>query len=122
MVLLRKNPAKGAIELSKNAVLTITDMGYLKIQRECREKVASTIKCPLIQVETNVIVPVKTASPKEEYSAGTIRTKIQRELDYFMVPIRERLVEKSSLGFDLKTNLKWDFKKFDITDKLGKIY
>lgn len=116
MVILVENSAKGAIELSKNAILAITDMGYLKIQREWREKVASAIKCPLIQVETNVIVPVQTTSPKEEYSAGTIRKKIQRELDYFMVPIRERILEKSSLGFDLKTYVKWDFKKFDITD------
>lgn len=114
MVLLQENPAKGAIELSRNAVLGITDMGYLKIQREWREKVASAIECPLIQVETNVIVPVQTASPKEEYSAGTIRKKIQRELDYFMVPLRERLLDKSSLDFDLKTNSKWNFKKFDI--------
>ncbi|MDP3485437.1 MAG: deoxyribodipyrimidine photo-lyase [Methanobacteriaceae archaeon] len=114
MVLLQENPAKGAIELSKNAVLTITDRGYLKIQREWREKVASAIECPLIQVETNVIVPVQTASPKEEYSAGTIRKKIQRELDYFMVPVQERSLEKNSLDFDLKTNSKLDSKKFDL--------
>ncbi len=114
MVLLQENPAQGAIELSRNAVLTITDMGYLKIQREWREKVASAIKCPLIQVETNVIVPVQTASPKEEYSAGTIRKKIQRELDYFMVPLKERSLEKSSLDFDLNTNSKLDSKKFDL--------
>jgi deoxyribodipyrimidine photo-lyase len=114
MVTLQENCAKGAIKLSKNASLVLTDMGYLKIQREWREKVNSTIKCPLIQVESNVIVPVETASPKEEYSAGTIRKKIHRELDYFMVPLKERLLEKSSLDFDLKSNSGYGFKKFDL--------
>ena len=59
------------------------------------------------------MVPVETASPKEEYSAGTIRRKIQKELDYFMVPLEENLPEKSSLDFDLK-QLRINSKKFDL--------
>jgi deoxyribodipyrimidine photo-lyase len=52
------------------------------------------------------VVPVETASPKEEYSAGTIRRKIQKELDYFMIPLEENLPEKSSLEMDFpKFNL-----------------
>lgn len=102
MVIWNKNPVKGAIEISKDAILTITDMGYLNIQREWRNETATMIDCPLIQVETNVIVPVETASPKEEYSAGTIRRKIQKELDYFMIPLEENLPEISSLELDFK--------------------
>ena len=44
MVILEKNPVQGAIELSHDAVLTITDRGYLGIQREWREEAAEAIK------------------------------------------------------------------------------
>lgn len=110
MVVWNKNPVKGVIELSKDAILTITDMGYLNIQREWRNQAANMIDCPLIQVETNVIVPVEAASPKEEYSAGTIRRKIQKELDYFMIPLEENLPEKSSLELDFE---KFSLKNID---------
>jgi deoxyribodipyrimidine photo-lyase len=40
-------------------------------------------------VATNVIVPVETPSPKEEYAAATLRPKIARLLDRFLTPLRE---------------------------------
>jgi deoxyribodipyrimidine photo-lyase len=38
------------------------------------------------------------ASPKEEYSAATLRPKIYRHLERFLVPLRETPLEKDSLG------------------------
>jgi deoxyribodipyrimidine photo-lyase len=40
-------------------------------------------------VATNVVVPVEAASPKEEYTAATLRPKIYRLLDGFLAPLRE---------------------------------
>jgi len=108
MVIWNKSPEQGAIELAEEAALMVMDRGYLRLQREWEEKVASSVTCPLIQVESNVIVPVETASPKEDYSAGTIRKKIQRELEYFMKPLKENSALRSSLDYD--------FDLFDITD------
>ncbi|MCZ2846167.1 MAG: deoxyribodipyrimidine photo-lyase, partial [Candidatus Bathyarchaeota archaeon] len=97
LIILDKSPEFGAIELSKNASLMIVDRGYLKIHRAWREYVAKNIKIPLLQVESDVIVPVEEASKKEEYSAATIRHKIDKGLDYFMQPLRHHIVKKNSL-------------------------
>ena len=62
---------------------------------------AGRLACPLVQVETNVVVPVEEASPKEEYSAATIRPKIRRALDRYLVPLAERSPRVGSLDLDL---------------------
>ncbi|MCK9150960.1 deoxyribodipyrimidine photo-lyase [Methanobacterium alcaliphilum] len=100
IVIKYQEPDQGIIELYDDAVLTVTDKGYLSIQKEWYDNVAENIQCPLIQVETNVIVPVETASPKEDYSAGTIRRKIQRELKFFLQPLKEHIPKISSLDYD----------------------
>jgi len=100
MVVWNKSPEKGALEISEGASLAITDQGYLNIQRQWQEEVANNIEVPLIQIESNVVVPLETAFPKEEYSAGTLRRKIHKVLKFFMVPLKERKVYKSSMDFD----------------------
>jgi deoxyribodipyrimidine photo-lyase len=62
----------------------------------------------LIQVESDVVVPVEEASPKEEYAAATIRPKISKKLSRFLVPLKEidPVVDALSL----------DFESFDLTD------
>ncbi len=92
------SPELGAVEMSKSASLLITDRGYLAIQRKWRRFVAANIKCPLIQVESDVIFPIESVSAKEEYSAATIRHKIDKGLDYFMQPLRHHTVKKNSLN------------------------
>ena len=72
--------------VAKGASLVVVDRGYLRIQREWRNYAAQRIDCPLIQVESDVIVPVEEASPKEEYAAATIRPKISKKLEPFLVP------------------------------------
>jgi deoxyribodipyrimidine photo-lyase len=67
--------------------------------------------CPLIQVESDVIVPVEEASPKEEYAAATLRPKIHKKLNHFLVPLKQTDPVIGSLSLD------FDF--FDIED-IGK--
>lgn len=64
LIIQRISPEKGIVELSKNASLIVVDRGYLKIQKRWRKTVANSIKCPLIQIESDVVVPVETASNK----------------------------------------------------------
>jgi len=89
MVVWRKSPEVGAVELSKDASLVVVDRGYLKTQKNWRSYVAKHVDCPLVQVESDVVVPVEEASPKEEYSAATFRPKIKKKLDCFLVPLKE---------------------------------
>jgi len=92
-------PDQGAVDLGRAASLVVTDRGYLRIQKAWRAKAAAALACPLIQVETEAVVPVEEASPKEEYAAATIRPKIRKKLDSYLVPFRERKPLRDSLGW-----------------------
>jgi len=75
------------LDLSREAVMVITDAGYLRFQAEWREKYALELPCLLFQVESNIVVPVESASPKEEFTAGTFRPKINRLLSNYLQPM-----------------------------------
>jgi len=91
------------LELSRKAVMVITDCGYLRFQRQWREKVASQLPCMIMQVESNVVIPVEIASPKEEYTAGTFRPKINRLIQDYLKPIKMTTPEYSSLDFKINS-------------------
>lgn len=67
MVIRHRSPEEGVVELSKRACLMVVDRGYLKIQRRWRKHAAWQMNCPLVQVESDVVIPVEEASPKEEF-------------------------------------------------------
>jgi deoxyribodipyrimidine photo-lyase len=56
----------------------------------------------LIQVESDVVVPVEEVSTKEEYAAATIRSKIHKKLDHFLVPLKQKdpVIDSLSLDFE----------------------
>jgi len=108
MVIRCKSPEYSLLEFSKDASLIVVDRGYLKIQRLWRDFVADHIDCPLIQIESDIVVPVEAASIKEEYSARTFRGKLKKKLDYFLKPINKCEVKIKSLNMD--------FESFDIHD------
>lgn len=64
--------------LAKNAAIVVGDIGYLRIQRCWRKQIAERIDCPFSAIETDVAVPIRLVSNKEEYAARTIRPKIHR--------------------------------------------
>lgn len=101
LVIRRGPPDAGALELSENAALTVMDRGYLRIQKEWRKRVARRARCAVIEVESDVVVPVEAVSTKEEYSAATIRPRIHRRLPEFLVPLRRRRLRTDSLGLDV---------------------
>lgn len=83
------SPPEEVIRLSKDAACTVTDRSYLATPKGWRAKVAATIPTSLVQVESDVVVPVDTASEKEEWSAATLRRKINRLLPEYLVPLEE---------------------------------
>jgi deoxyribodipyrimidine photo-lyase len=91
------SPESGAAEMAGRACLAVVDRGYLRIERQWRSAVARAIDCPFIQVETNVVVPLEQASPKEEFAARTLRPKVRRQLDKYLVSLKQRPMKKSSL-------------------------
>lgn len=103
MVIWRGSPEVGAVELARDAALVVVDRGYLKIQNAWRRHVAERIPCSLVQVESDVVVPVEEASPKEEYSAATFRGKITKKLDDYLIAVGENTPQLDSLGLDFDT-------------------
>jgi deoxyribodipyrimidine photo-lyase len=108
MVIERSSPEIGAVKFAKKASIVVCDRGYLKIQMKWREYVSKQVQCPLIQVESDVVIPVEMASNKEEYSAATLRRKLQRVLPQHLVSIEEQLPAIDSTRLE--------FESFDISD------
>ncbi len=94
-------PPKAVHSLSEGAALIVTDRGYLRVQRSWRNAVARAAGCRVVQVESDVVVPVETASDHEEYAARTIRPKIERQLDGFLMPLEETEPARDSLSLRL---------------------
>jgi deoxyribodipyrimidine photo-lyase len=108
MVIERSSPETGVLKFAGRASLTVCDRGYLKIQKKWREYVSKSIGCPLIQVESDVVIPIEAVSSKEEYSAATLRRKLQRVLPQYLNSQDEQVPVIDST--------KLDFESFDISD------
>ena len=104
LVVLHGDPAEAALRMAADAALVVCDRGYLRHQKAWRERVASEAGVRVEEVEGDVVVPVETVSDKREYAARTIRPKIHRHLDRFLVELRTTPLERDSLnlagGFD----------------------
>ncbi len=99
MVVRKTDPAAGITDFAVNAAIVVTDCGYLRIQKEWRRRAAQLLHCPLIQVESDVIVPVTEASPGEEYAAATIRSKLHRHLNEFFTDFKTPHIKKDSATY-----------------------
>jgi deoxyribodipyrimidine photo-lyase len=89
MVVRRGEPDKEIAAFGRDAAMVVVDDGYVRVERGWRRSAAAALDCPLVEVATNVVVPLAAASPKEEYAAATLRPKIYRLLDGFLRPLRE---------------------------------
>lgn len=97
-VLRRGLPGDVALALSQDAAAVICDRSYMPVPREWRATLAAAATCPVVQVETEVVVPVDVASDKSEYAARTIRPRIHRVWDEYLVPLDETEPDVSASG------------------------
>jgi deoxyribodipyrimidine photo-lyase len=102
MVLRRGNPPDVALNLGQQACMIVCDRGYLRHQRTWRTHVARQAKCPVVQVESDVVVPVDVVSEKAEYAARTIRPKIHRHLTTYLVGLKQSRVKRPSVDLKIK--------------------
>lgn len=90
------DPPRVAAETAVRASLIVTDRGYLRHLRGWRKSIAESAECRVVQVESDIVVPVESASQKREYAARTIRKKIMSEADGFgRLPVRTEPVRQS---------------------------
>ena len=102
MVVQIGHPADVALVAAQKASLIVCDRGYLRHQRQWRKKVAKDADCRVVQVESDVVVPLEMVSNKAEYAARTIRPKIHRHLSNYLVEFKPTQIKKSSLQLRIK--------------------
>jgi deoxyribodipyrimidine photo-lyase len=100
------DPAAVALGLGRDASVVVCDRGYLRHQKAWRRKVAAEARVEVVEVESDVVVPVAEASGKAEYAARTIRPKINRQRDKFLVDLPATPVRKDSLDLNVES-LDW---------------
>jgi deoxyribodipyrimidine photo-lyase len=98
MVVQKGHPPDIALSTGRNASLIVCDRGYLRHQRQWREKVTGNAGCRVVQVESDVVVPLEVASNKAEYAARTIRPKIHKYLKDYLFEFKPTRIKKPSLN------------------------
>lgn len=76
-------------EYAAEAHTLVSDAAYLPAMRRLRDRIYEEAESGIIEVEPNVLVPVKAASSRMEYGAYTLRPKIMR-----LAPIYEGKLEE----------------------------
>ena len=104
-VVRRAMPAKVAIDLAQDAAAVICDRSYMPAQIGWREQLAEAADCAVVQVETEVVVPVDVVSGKSEYAARTLRPKIHRVWDEYLVPLDETEPELPARKLGLESDI-----------------
>jgi len=102
LVVRRGQPPEVALSLGRRASMIVCDRGYLRHQNAWRDQVAQEANCRVVQVESDVIVPVEVVSDKSEYAARTIRPKIQRHLDTYLVGLKSIKINHQSLAMNIQ--------------------
>ncbi len=82
------HPTEVVMRHARKAALVVTDRGGTHVQASWRADLAKKLDCRLVQVETDVVVPVETAYPKEAYTAAVLRPKITRLIGQFLTPLK----------------------------------
>ncbi len=97
------DPLTGIMNMSENASMVIADMGYLNEFKALIKNSSLKMNLPFYGVESNITVPVKSVSPKEEYSAATFRKKILQKIDPSMDYEKKIFPKIRSIDMNIKT-------------------
>lgn len=79
---------------ARKPVLVIGDENPLRVPESWREGLAQGLEVPFLTVDADCVVPARLF-PERETAARTLRPKIQRELDRFLIPDRMPSLERS---------------------------
>ena len=95
----------------------VTDFSPLKVYQNRVKKIASKISIQFHQVDAHNIIPIWTASEKQEYAAYTFRPKVLKIIDEFLTtfpeiinhPINSSIETKSINWKEVINNLEIDY-------------
>ncbi len=125
LVARNTEPVAGAARMAERARLLVADRGYLRHQKSWRLNLACLVECPVVEVETDVVVPVEEVSRKEEYAARTIRPKIRKLLPDYLLPLKQRCLDVESIDMEFEDfeidNLNKALQRLDIDRDVGPV-
>lgn len=101
-VVSETQPAKAIKRLADGATHVFTDAAYLELGRSNEREIEKVLSVPLTIIESNIVVPVATASEKLEHAARTIRPKITSRLDRFLTDLDEAPLRFQDADKELK--------------------
>lgn len=104
-VIRRGAPPEVALRLGAEAALIVCDRGYLRHQRQWRAAVAGRARCPVIQVEGDVVVPVEVVSGRHEVAARTLRPKLLSVWQDYLHDLDEQKVETPVARLPLESDV-----------------
>lgn len=110
------SPKNAVAALARDAALIVTDDFPCFIIPEHNERIAQSVETAVHAVDSNGIIPMSKFE-KEEYAAYTIRPKIKKLLDGYLVPFENETVERSSIDIDLNCN----FETIVTSETIGKL-
>jgi len=106
LVCKRSPPPDVVVELARHAACLVVDRGYAKICRLWRGVLVERLPdLRIVQVETNVVVPVGLASNTRESSAATLRPKIRRHLPRFFTFCGEVTLQHAAPNLELPSDV-----------------
>lgn len=74
----------------------VTDFSPLRRNQEWKQSYASSCTVPFYEVDAHNVIPPWVTSPKQEFAAYTIRPKIHRLIDEYLVQIPKIIKQKNS--------------------------
>jgi deoxyribodipyrimidine photo-lyase len=98
LLVLRGAPPAVVLALAERAALVVGDVGYTRVGRQWHRQLAAECPCEFHAVETEVVVPVRLASSREEPAAATLRPKLRRHFHRFLRPVQTIALLHASLG------------------------
>ncbi|MDA3901381.1 MAG: deoxyribodipyrimidine photo-lyase [Spirochaetes bacterium] len=70
-----------------NAAALFTDFNPLRHIRTIKKRLAQELTIPIYETDARNIIPCRSVSPKQEYSAHTLRLKHNRIIDNYVAPV-----------------------------------
>lgn len=94
-------PDRVALDLAERAALVVCDRGYLRLHRRWRRRVAEASPVRVIQVESELVVPVEVAKDEQAYNARSLRGTLLEKYEAYLKRPVHRHVQKSSLSLTI---------------------